>query len=186
MCKYVRKSGDYIEEGMDAIGEEDARTSKKAIFSRQVMKATQPAQIKALVDEHPERLIGLHNIMKDYREYRNLAIEQKTHDNCRGIWIQGPPGIGKTWLARQHLTEGSLFMKPQNKWWDNYTAETTILLDDLDNSGGEYLGHYLKIWGDKYPFSAEVKGGQVKPEYNRFIVTSNYSIDEVFTSDKKD
>lgn len=75
VCKYVRKSGDYIEEGMDALAEEDARTSKKAIFSRQVMKASKPQQIKELIDENPERLIGLHNIMKDYREYRNLSIE---------------------------------------------------------------------------------------------------------------
>lgn len=71
-------------------------------------------------------------------------------------------------------------MKPQNKWWDGYLGETTIVLDDLDLNGGQHLGHYLKIWADKYPFTCECKGGRVQPEYDEFIVTSNYSIRDVF------
>lgn len=89
-------------------------------------------------------------------------------------------------MARKHLATDRLYVKSQNKWWDNYQAETSILLDDLDRNGGQTLGHHLKIWADKYPFSAEVKGGQVKPEYEVFMVTSNYSIEEVFTNDKGD
>lgn len=68
-------------------------------------------------------------------------------------------------------------MKPQNKWWDGYDNEPIIVLDDLDHQGGQCLGHYLKIWADKYPFTAEVKGGRVYPEYTHIIVTSNYTIE---------
>lgn len=54
---------------MNAIDEEDARTNKKAIFGKAVAHCRTNKEIKDLVDEHPERIIGLHNVMKDYREY---------------------------------------------------------------------------------------------------------------------
>lgn len=96
---------------MDAVAEEDARTNKKAIFGRNITKCKTTLEIKELIDQNPERIIGLHNVMKDYREYQNLSVVQKTHDTCRGIWIQGPPGIGKTWLAREHLATERLYVK---------------------------------------------------------------------------
>lgn len=45
------------------------------------------------------------------------------------------------------------------------------------------LGHYLKIWADKWACTGEVKGGTVPLCHRRFVVTSNYSINEIFGPD---
>lgn len=52
-----------------------------------------------------------------------------------------------------------------------------MVLDDLDST---CLGHYLKIWADKWGAYGEIKGGTVALNYQRFIVTSNFSIEELF------
>lgn len=54
-----------------------------------------------------------------------------------------------------------------------------MVLDDLDT---DCLGHYLKIWADKWSCTGEIKGGTVQLRHTHFIVTSNYSIDELFSS----
>lgn len=43
-------------------------------------------------------------------------------------------------------------------------------MDDLDET---YLGHYLKIWADRYKCSGEVKGAILPLAHKVFIVTSN-------------
>jgi hypothetical protein len=67
-----------------------------------------------------------------------------------------------------------------NKWWDLYSGENLVILDDLDKAGGQMLSHYMKIWPDKWPFQAEAKGSVVKPEYDYFIVTSNYTPAQIY------
>lgn len=52
-----------------------------------------------------------------------------------------------------------------------------MVLDDLDE---DYLSHYLKIWADKWGCTGEYKGGTLALTYTHFIVTSNYSIEELF------
>ena len=52
-----------------------------------------------------------------------------------------------------------------------YAGERVVLLDDLDT---DVLGHYLKIWSDKYSCTGETKGGTIQLRHHMFIVTSNY------------
>lgn len=73
------------------------------------------------------------------------------------------------------------YEKDQNKWWDGYTDEPVVLLDDADGTLAlEGLTRRLKIWTDKYGVSGEVKGGHIPLHHRLFIVTSNVSPDQIW------
>jgi len=57
------------------------------------------------------------------------------------------------------------------------------LLDDHDNA---CLGHFLKIWTDKYACTAESKGATIPLMHRDFVITSNYTIDQMYAKDGDD
>lgn len=97
----------------------------------------------------------------------------------KNIWIWGPAGTGKSRWAR--TLAGQKFNKNLNKWWDGYAQQQVVILEDLDPNRCTALTQHIKIWADRYPFQAEVKGGTrpVYPDYH-LVVTSNYSPEQCF------
>jgi len=114
--------------------------------------------------------------------YIHLIQEPRLAESVRGIWIWGPPGTGKSHTARD-LAQDDLYLKPQNKWFDGYCGQSNILIDDFDR-GGSCLGHYLKIWADKWPCNGEVKGATVSLNHTNFMITSNYNPRSIFEEDE--
>jgi len=171
---YVFKDETYIDGTRFELGEKPFNRSSKTDWALAKKKAQE-----GKIDDVPADVY-----IKYYRTLKQIATDHMTKpadlSNVAGIWIYGPPGVGKSHFARQHYGS-SLYFKPQNKWWDGYQGEKNVLLDDFDYKG---LGHHLKIWGDKYAFMAEQKGSSILIRPNNFIVTSNYSIEELFTEDE--
>lgn len=94
-------------------------------------------------------------------------------------WWVGPTGTGKS----RHLWNvyPKHYPKALNKWWDGYNDEDVVAIEEMDPDHGQYLGHYVKIWADRYPFSPETKGGylsKIRPK--KIIILSNYTIEECF------
>ena len=57
----------------------------------------------------------------------------------------------------------------------------------MDDIGPEHkvLGQQLKIWADRYGCILENKGGAMSSAYDKFVVTSQYSIEDIFGEDEK-
>lgn len=125
-------------------------------------------------------------LMRCYNTVKKIGVDfgiaPADADDVTGVWIWGPPGVGKSRKARDD--NPGIFDKPCHKWWDGYRAcdHSAVLMDDFDKVH-RCLGHYLKRWTDRYSFNAEVKGGSVMIRPKKVIVTSNYSIEEIFGDD---
>lgn len=171
MAQYCKKDGNYIA----SIDIESAKNKKAK--NNAALLAMNP---KEAVDQGEITLLQLPQLIKAQGAYR-LLEEAKDQEDTRGIWIWGPPGVGKSHKVR--TMEPSLYLKAQNKWWDGYAGQEAVLLDDLDK-GGQCLGHYMKIWTDKWAATGECKGSTIPLNYKRFYVTSNYCPAELWGEDR--
>jgi len=56
----------------------------------------------------------------------------------------------------------------------------------MDDFGKEHkvLAQQLKIWSDRYGCILENKGGSMPSAHTSFVVTSQYSLEEIFWDDK--
>lgn len=134
-----------------------------------------------LMEEFPEvcsrysTFLSRYRLLKVGRTLRTLGHDRRTMTN---LWITGDPDVGKSEPFRSC---GSSYPKnPYTKWWDGYTHDPIVLLEDVD-SVNQSLAYNLKIWGDRYPFIAEVKNFTYMVRPQAVIVTSNYSMRELIS-----
>lgn len=92
-------------------------------------------------------------------------------------WHWGVAGTGKSSTVRKNYPDA--FIKNKTKWWDGYKGERTIIIDDW-SPFTVGITDLLKEWSDRYAFQAEVKQGGMLIRPLRIIVTSQYTIDEIW------
>jgi len=174
---YCKKDGNFEEYGTipdykgGATGGE-----KKAQNFKQMIAHAKNQDINEIEEIDPVSYVQHYHAFKRIAQ-DNPKKTQNLPDVC-GIWYVGPPGVGKSHKAREEYPD--YYDKPANKWFDGYQGEAAVLIDDLDLCHST-LGHHLKRWADKYPFPAEQKGTTVLVRPKNIIVTSNYTIEEIFS-----
>jgi len=114
-------------------------------------------------------------ICEDARD-KPVALPERPY---YGVWIHGPPRTGKSHSVRTLGVE--VYMKDINKWWCGYKGEDIVLIDEIGPKH-DFMADSIKKWVDRWPFSAETKGGKVVLRPKWFVVTSNYRIEDCFQS----
>jgi len=94
-------------------------------------------------------------------------------------WWYGATGTGKSKLAWEKY--GIIcYQKMLNKWWDGYDEQPVVVIEEWSPKN-EVTASALKIWADRYPFTAQIKGGvlqKIRPK--KLIILSNYPLSECF------
>lgn len=170
---YIKKDGDILEHGDIDWSE---KIAAKQEHRRYLGKRLQNEPLHEVAKEFPELMFQYSALAKSISQFKLDNERPFEAPDVRGIWIYGPPRVGKSRYVRSR--EPSLYIKAQNKWWDGYIGEKAVLIDDMDS---DCLAHYLKIWSDRYACTGEIKGGIIPLLHERFYVTSNFSIDELFS-----
>jgi len=169
---YVQKDDTAIAGTRFCLGEKPFKRNSKTDWVAQLLHA----KSGNITSCDPDIQLRFYGTLKAIAADNRLAPDDLT-GTC-GIWIWGPPGVGKSRWVRDNYGF-SLFSKMCNKWWDGYNDEKIVLLDDFDKMH-EKLGHHLKIWSDRYKFVGEKKGTSLTLRPDRIIVTSNYQIQDIF------
>jgi len=172
--RYCSKEGNMME-----FGEKPKSAADKGALERKrwddayaLAKAGDFAAIDTrILIPHIRNLQHLHYIDRSSKPL--LTLDVLEHE-----WHYGVTGAGKSYGVR--LANPVYYLKALNKWWDNYNFEEVVLIEEIDPSHANKFGAMMKVWCDCYPFRAEVKSSTMYIRPKKIIVTSNYSIKDVF------
>lgn len=119
--------------------------------------------VEEVVDAQPQLLPCIRSL----EAYKSKQLKP-CHRPVSVYVLWGDAGTGKSRWAYDNFP--GLYSKPANKWWDGYTGQTTILLDDF--YGYIPYSELLRVL-DRYPYQAEVKCSHVEAQWTTVIITSN-------------
>nr|QXP07998.1 MAG: replication associated protein [Arizlama virus] len=171
--KYCSKEGSYQTRGVKPVS-----AARKGEMEKERWDAALVSMKAGRLDELPsDILIRFYGTAKTIA--RDYMSPLPSLDSTCGIYIYGVAGVGKSHYARE-LSGGDPYPKMMNKWWCGYQGHEWVVLDDIDPDHAKFMTYFLKIWTDKYSFVAESKNGTMMIRPKNFIVTSQYSLDEVF------
>lgn len=168
----TKESKDVYERGKKPMSHKEKGMKEKDKWAH-----TRKCATEGRFDEIPDDLY-----VRYYTTLKRMHQQEKSFDVSRltsmeNYWYSGPPNTGKSFTAQELYPQH--YLKTKGKWWDGYAGEETVIIEEWSPYDREYT-QLLKIWSDIYPFNAEVKNGMIKIRPKRFIITSNYSLEECF------
>lgn len=173
---YCKKEGDFTEFGVLPKSKSESGGEATRLKYQKTIDLAKTGQLSSIEDFAPDLYL------RHYSTLKRITMDNPRPltdiDQLENEWIYGAPGVGKSRMARAE--NPGYYLKPHNKWWLGYKGQDTILIDDLDRDDARWIGQFLKNWCDHYPFHAETKGDGVIIRPKKFVVTSNYRIDELF------
>lgn len=138
--KYLHKEDkEPLSKQMDLQEYINKTEKKQTILGKRLM---QGEDLKALVEEEGnQHLVLKYDKLKTaIAAYHLDSKKPSTAGGCRGLWICGPSGTGKTHKARDISLSAfneEPFILTGGKWFDGYKGQKVIVVEDLD----KYIAH---------------------------------------------
>jgi len=174
--EYCSKAGKFIEWGTcPSSAVETARLNNE--HYAEFISLCEQNKLDEAKEKYPKLYLQHHHVALKIRQ--DKLVPPAALAGVCGEWWWGPPGTGKSHKA----FELGCYDKEPNKWFGGYNGTDPIVVQDLDHDNAKWMGYHLKKWADKYPFTAETKGHQTSLRPPKVIVTSNYTIEELYPSD---
>jgi len=176
---YCTKDGDFFEIGQvpEDVGSAGAAASKARWA--EILSSAESGDWDHLKREFPQVWVTMCEKLISKRIPNTTTIDGDTQNE----WWYGETGTGKSRLAWEKY--GKLcYQKMLNKWWDGYDAQPIVIIEEWSPKN-EVTASALKIWADRYPFTAQIKGGvlqKIRPQ--KLIVISNYRLRDCFPDNR--
>nr|QJI53602.1 MAG: replication associated protein [Circoviridae sp.] len=165
--EYCSKENNFWEFGVPCT------KGKRTDLERVVSTIRGSANLKSVIEAHPEQYIRYHRGIE--KCFGFLAKRTKRDWRTEAIVYCGEAGSGKSRTANEIAKARGyeLYYKPRGDWWDGYTGEEAIIIDDF--YGWLKFDDVLRIC-DRYPHQVPVKGGFVEFLGKLVIFTSNRKV----------
>lgn len=132
--------------------------------------------IQSVAREYPKTFVMFNRGLLALRDADKGIFDFKDRvDKPTVIWRWGATGVGKTRGARE--AHESFYIKDGTKWWDDYTQQIAIIIDDFD---GKWPFRDLLRLLDYGPYKGEFKGGWVKINSPYIYITCEYPPEMAF------
>lgn len=175
--EYCKKDGEFHEHGVKPMA-----PAEKGDAERDRWQHIWDCAIAADYNAVDPRTRLLYFKQMEAAHLREIKAGVKDTTLERNVWYVGGTGSGKSRKARDENPDA--YVKMINKWWDGYEMNDVVIVDDIDPSSCEKMGHLFKTWTDHYAFTCEIKGAVTRIRPKRFVITSNFTIEECFPNAK--
>ncbi|ALE29816.1 replication associated protein [Lake Sarah-associated circular virus-50] len=155
---YCMKGGDFVEIGTKK--DQGKRTDIEAVIKDINDKVFSP-------NNHAVAYIKYAKGIDCYANYKLLPRTVKPTVE----WRYGLTGSGKTREPyERHIN--SVYIKDGTMWWNNYTQQEAVIIDDFD--GHWPYRDFLRLL-DRYPYQGQYKGGYVNISSAYIYITCEFS-----------
>nr|WAE43206.1 MAG: replication associated protein [Cressdnaviricota sp.] len=169
--EYCKKDGDWVDWG-DKPDHGGGSTQRERW--RELITLSERGELDTIRDKYPGEFFRYNERIRSLRVRQAVPLDGELEHE----WWYGSTGTGKSRKLWDMYPDH--YAKELNKWWDGYCDEGVVAIEEWAPKN-ECTASFLKVWADRYPFPAQIKGGSLKKiRPTKIIVLSNYTIDQCF------